>query len=140
LSFDLQITKGDLVLKNSDLSTIKGQNKLIQDILKIALTEAGSNVLQPWYGSMLSKTLIGSPLQSDIIISVAKTQLQNALETLKNLQNIQVASGQKMDPSEQLAFIKNIDIQRNQVDPRMFSVKISVLNRSFGTVSVSLNV
>lgn len=140
MSYDLKIINGDLVLKNGDLLAIKGQDKLIQDILKIALTPAGGNVLQPWYGSLLSKTLIGSPLQTDIIISIAKTQLQNALETLKNLQNLQVSSGQKMDPSEQLAFIKNINIERNRIDPRIFSVQINVLNKAFGTVSTSLNV
>jgi phage baseplate assembly protein W len=140
LSFDLKIVNGDLVLKNGDLASIKGKDKLIQDILKIALTPAGGNVLQPWYGSLLQRTLVGSPLQTDIITSVAKTQLQNALETLKNLQNLQVSAGQKVDPSEQLAFIKDINIERNRVDPRQFRIQIVVLNRAFGTVSVSLNV
>lgn len=140
MSFDILISNGDLVIKNGDIATVSGQNKLIQDILKIALTTAGSNVLQPWYGSLISKTLIGSYLSNDIIISVAKSQLQNALDTLKNLQNIQAASGQRVSPSEQISFITNLSIVRNTIDPRLFTVVISVLDRSFGKVSASFNV
>jgi phage baseplate assembly protein W len=140
MSFDLKITNGDLVIQNGDLSTIKGTDKLIQDILKIALTTAGANVLQPWYGSLVSKTLIGSALRTDIISSYAKSQLQTAIETLKKLQNIQVSSGQKMTPDEQIAFIKDISIQRDSSDPRNFRVSIQVLNRVFGKVAAYFSV
>ena len=137
MSFDLKVVNGDLVLSNGDVGTITGNNKLVQDLLKIALTTAGANVLQPWYGSLISRTLIGSYLDSNIIISVAKNQLQYAVENLKNLQNIQVSSGQKVTPDEQIAFINDISITRNTVDPRIFSVVIRVLSRSFGRVAAS---
>jgi hypothetical protein len=140
MSYDLLVSNGDLVIKNADIATVKGKDKLIQDLLKIALTTAGSNVLQPWYGSLISRTLIGSYLDSDIIFSVAKTQLQNAIQNLKNLQNIQVASGQRMTPDEQISFVSDISIIRNTVDPRLFSVIIKVLDRSFGRVAASFNV
>lgn len=137
MSFDLKVVNGDLVLSNGDVGTITGNDKLVQDLLKIALTTAGSNVLQPWYGSLISRSLIGSYLDSNIIISVAKNQLQYAVENLKNLQNIQVSSGQKVTPDEQIAFINDISITRNTVDPRIFSVVIRVLSRSFGRVAAS---
>lgn len=140
MSFDLAILNGDLVIKGSDLATIRGRDKLIQDVLKIALTSAGSNVLQPWYGSLVSKSLIGSYLDSDIIFSVAKTQLQNAITNLKNLQNLQVASGQKLTPDEQISFINDISIGRSNVDPRLFQVVIKILDRSFGRVTAFFNV
>lgn len=140
MSFDLLIKNGDLVIQQGDLTSIKGRNKLIQDLLKIALTTAGGNVLQPWYGSLISKTLIGSHLDSDIIFSAAKSQLQNAIENLKNLQNIQAASGQRVSPDEQISFISDISVIRNTIDPRIFSVIIKVLDRSFGRVSASFNV
>jgi hypothetical protein len=140
MSFDLQVTNGDLVLVNGDLGTVTGSNKLVQDLLKIALTTAGANVLQPWYGSLISRTLIGSFLNSDITVSVAQNQLQNAIENLQNLQNIQVSSGQKMDPAEQIAFISNISIVRNTVDPRLYSVTINVISRAFGKVTASFTV
>jgi hypothetical protein len=138
VSFDLQILNGDLVVgSNGDFAAITGKQKLIQDLLKIALTTAGSNPLQPWYGSLISKTLIGSFLQSDITITMAKTQLQNCIENLKNLQALQVSSGQKMTPDEQIAFISNISVNRNTIDPRIFSVSISVLDKAYGKANAS---
>lgn len=137
MSFDLKIKNGDLVIKDSDLDTVNGADKLVQDLLKVALTTAGANILQPWYGSLVSRTLIGSYLQSDIIFAIAKTQLQNSVESLKTLQNIQISTGQKVTPDEQIAFINDISIIRNSADPRIFQVVIKVLNRSFGRVSAA---
>jgi hypothetical protein len=137
MSFDLAVKAGDFVIKNSDLQTIKGTDKLVQDILKIAMTEAGSNPLQPWYGSLVSKSLIGSYLQIDITVAMAKSQLQNAIENLQNLQSLQVKSGQRVDPSEQISFIKDINVSQNTIDPRIWEVRIIVLNRVFGKVVAS---
>lgn len=137
MSFDLKVSNGDLVIQGSDLGIVKGTNKLVQDLLKIALTASGSNVLQPWYGSLISRTLIGSFLNSDIVFAVARTQLQTAIDNLKNLQNLQVASGQKVTPDEQIAFVNDISIVRNTIDPRLFSVTIKVLDRAFGRVAAT---
>lgn len=138
MSFDLQILNGDLVIaSNGDLGTVQGNAKLTQDLLKIALTEAGANPLQPWYGSLISQSLIGSYLSSDIVISVAQSQLQNAIQNLQNLQNLQVQSGQQTSPDEQIAFISDISIARNPTDPRFYQVIITVLTRSFGSVSAT---
>lgn len=137
MSYDLQVLNGDLVIQNGDLATIQGKAKLIQDLLKIAITTAGSNPLQPWYGSLISKTLIGSYLSSDIVISTAQSQLQVAIENLQNLQNLQVQSGQPVTPDEQISFINDISITRSTVDPRLFSVVIKVLSKSYGQVAAA---
>ena len=140
MSFDLKVLNGDLVITNSDFAIVQGNDKLVQDLLKIALTEAGGNVLNPWYGTLISKSLIGSVLQNDILLSVAQTQLQNAVENLKKLQNMQVASGQSVSPDEQIAFIQNISITQNPFDPRLYQTTINVLSRSFGKVSATFTV
>lgn len=140
MSFDLKIVNGDIVFENANLAVIRGKDKLVQDILKMALTSVGANPLQPWYGSFLSKTLIGSVLQTDIVLTYAKSQLQNSLETLKKIQNLQVAAGVKMDPSEVLSFVKDISITKNSVDPRLYQVLIVVINKAFGSVNVNLDV
>jgi phage baseplate assembly protein W len=134
MSFDLQISNGDFVLNNGDLATIINTTKLTQDLLKIATTTTGANPLQPWYGSMVGRTLVGSS-QSKIIINVAQSQLQNAIANLKALQNIQVASGQSVSPSEQIASISNISITRNTIDPRIITVTINVLSRALDRVT-----
>jgi len=137
MSFDLKILNGDLVISNSDFATVQGNDKLVQDLLKIALTEAGANVLNPWYGTLMSKSLIGSVLNSDILLSVAQTQLENAVQNLKKLQNLQVQSGQSVSPDEQIAFIKNISITQSPYDPRWYITTINVLSRAFGKVSAT---
>lgn len=135
MSFDLEVANGDLVINNGDLSTISGVTKLEQDLLKIALTEAGGNPFNKWYGTLISKSLIGFVLSPTITVAAAQNQLQNAVENLKKLQGLQVASGQKVTPDEQISFIKNISITRSDIDRRLFTVIIMVLNRTFGQVS-----
>lgn len=138
MSFDLKIINGDFVLNNGDLDIITGKDKLIQDILKICLTTPNSSIYNPWYGSFISKTLIGSVLDTNITIDMAKSQLQNALENLKKLQQLQLANSfQYVSPDEHIAGIKEIGITRNNIDPRLFSVTIKVLNRSFKQVSAN---
>ena len=135
MSFDLKLSAGDLVIKNGDLDTIANEDKLVQDILKICLTQAGSNLYQPWYGSYISKSLVGSVLDDNISFGIANSQLQNALENLKKLQELQVASGQKITPQEQIALISDISIGRNQIDPRLIEVLVKVFNKAFKLVS-----
>lgn len=139
MSYDLLISNGNLAINNGDLAQISGVQKLEQDLLKIALTESGSNPLQPWYGSLISKSLIGTNLPSGTIINVAQSQLNTAISNLQKLQNLQVSSGQVVDPREQIAFIKNISIIRNATDPRVFNITIQILNRAFGLVQAEFN-
>ena len=137
MSFDLKIFNGDLVLENADLALVTGQQKLVQDILKIALTPAGGSPLQPWYGSLINRTLVGSYLSQNVTVDTAQNQLQTAMENLQNLQKLQVASGQPVSPAEQIAFIKSIKITRNTIDPRIYQVSILVLSRAFGQVTAA---
>jgi len=140
MSFDLKISAGDLVLKNGQLDVVTGQQKLIQDILKICLTKAGTNIYQPWYGSFLSKSVIGSGLDASIMFDVARSQLQTAIENLKKVQELQSSSGQKMTPDEQISYISDISINRNQIDPRLIEVYVSVLTRAFTRANASFQI
>src|ERR1035437_4382520 len=96
MSFDLKIINKDLVLKNGQLRTVIDSEKLIQDILKICLTNVGSNQLQPGYGSFISRTLVGSPMHTSVLVQVAKSQLNSCLDNLKSLQERQVKSFQRV--------------------------------------------
>jgi len=141
LSKDLYIENGDFVIKNGDFTTITGEKKLIQDVLKICLTPVGANVLQPWYGSFINQTLIGSGLDSDTSLSVAENQLTSALENLQKLQNLQITStNQKVTPDELIAAIRDVSISQNTNDPRAYEVSITVLTKMFSKVNVSFSV
>ena len=141
MSKDLYIENGDFVIKNGDFTTITGEKKLIQDVLKICLTPVGANVLQPWYGSFINQTLIGSGLDSDTSLSVAENQLTSALENLQKLQNLQITStNQKVTPDELIASIRDVSISQNTNDPRAYEVSITVLTKMFSKVNVSFSV
>ena len=137
MSFDFRISEGDISIgANGDIAKVEDTEKLIQDILKIAITPLGGNPFYPWYGSPISKSLVGSPFPMEFISSVASSQLRNALETLMKLQKTQIAA-QIVSPFEQLAAIQETRIERNQVDPRFFTVIIKVLTRALTTAQTS---
>lgn len=140
MSFDLSIQNGDLSVVNGQLALVTGQTKLIQDILKICLTRNGSNIFQPWYGSSISNSMIGSFLAEDITLSVAKAQLQVSIENLKKVQELQASTGQKMSPDEQISYITDISINRNPIDYRLIQIKINVLTKSFSKTTVNFTV
>jgi len=140
MSFDFRIRNGDLAIgADGDLERIENTEKLIQDILKIVITPMGSNQFYPWYGSRISKSLIGQVFDHEFMSTVAASQLQNALENLQRLQQEQ-ARQQRVTPFEQLAAVKGVRIERNQVDPRYFLVVISTVTRALTEANTSLTI
>jgi hypothetical protein len=140
MSFDIKLQNGDVVLSNGDIKQVVDTEKLVQDILKITLTDIGSNPLYPWYGSSVSKSLIGSALPSNITLQIAQSQLQNSIENLKKMQSIQFNSYQKTTPDELISGILDILIDRNKRDLRLFTVNIRVLTQGLKPVQTSFNV
>ncbi len=140
MSFDLKITNGDLVIKNGDLQPVFDADKLIQDILKLCLTTAGTNPLHPWYGSFLSRTIVGNPMETPMLVQISRSQLTTALENLKGLQDLQVKTFQKVSADEQIGSILDISVIRNNVDPRLFEVKLKIVTKGFRTVSTGFRV
>lgn len=140
MSFDFRIVDRDIVIgDDGDLQQVENTEKLIQDILKIAITPLGSNQFYPWYGSPISKSMIGQILDMEFISSVASAQLQNSLEILQKLQQEQ-AKQQRVTPFEQLAAVKQVRIQRNIVDPRYFLVIIDALTRALTEAPVAFEI
>ena len=140
MSFDLQIKNGDFVIASSDLAKTTDSQKLIQDILKICLTTAGSNPIHPWYGSFISRTIIGNPNYTSVLVQIAKSQLTTALQNLKDLQELQVKSFQRMSADEQIASISDISIVKSQIDNRFFDVRIGVTTKGLKPLSTSFEV
>ena len=140
MSFDLKILNGDLVIgTNGDFGTVENTEKLIQDILKMLMTEIGSNQNFPWYGSSITSSMLGSPYDIEFIATIAENQIRSSLETLQNLQREQSLK-QIVTPSELLAAIKNINVIRNEIDPTFFSVLLSVLTKNLNVADASFNV
>jgi hypothetical protein len=140
MSYDLRLINGDLVLQNGDLRTCVNSEKLIQDILKICLTPCGSNPTQPWYGSYVSRSLVGNVLGVSITIQMAQSQLQSAIENLMALQKAQVKSGQQVSPDELIGSISSITVNRNNIDPRLFAVGVSVISKGFLPITTAFTI
>jgi len=140
MSFDLKIKNYDLSVEQGKVKTVEGTDKLIQDILKICLTEAGSNPMHPSYGSYVSKSIIGSVLENDILITIARDQLFVALQNLKSLQEMQIRSSQRVSPEEQIASILGVSVERNAIMPTLFDIRIKVAAKAFNIVSTEFNI
>jgi hypothetical protein len=140
MSIDLKIINGDLVINNGALQTVQDSEKLIQDILKICLTDVGSNPLHPSYGSFLSRSVVGNAAQTNVIVQIAQAQLNTCLTNLQQLQQLQLKSFQKVSADEQLAAITGISVLRSTYDPRLFNVKISGLTKGYQPITTAFTV
>lgn len=140
MSFDLKIISGDLVINQGLLQTVVDSEKLIQDILKICLTTAGTDPQAPWYGSYISRTLIGNPNQTSMLVQIAKSQLNTALTNLQQLQTTQVKSFQRVSADEQLAAITDISVIQNTINPTFFQITISGLTKGFKPITTAFMV
>jgi len=140
MSFDFKIRDGDIAIDaDGEIEKVEDTEKLIQDILKITITPIGSNQFYLWYGSRIGKSLIGNVFNYEFTSSMATTQLQNALENLQRLQQEQ-AKHQRVTPFEQLAAIRGVRVERNQVDPRYFLIVINALTRALTEANTSLTI
>lgn len=140
MSFDLKIINGDLVINQGDLQQVVDSEKLIQDILKILLTDVGSNPLHPSYGSYLSRSVVGNALQTQVVVQIAKSQINSCLVNLQYLQQLQIKSFQKVSADEQLAAVTGISVVRSAFDPRLFTVKVAGVTKGFQPVTTAFTI
>lgn len=140
MSFDLKIINGDLVINQGDLQQVVDSEKLIQDILKILLTDVGGNPLHPSYGSYLSRSVVGNALQTQVVVQIAKSQINSCLTNLQYLQQLQIKSFQKVSADEQLAAVTGISVVRSAFDPRLFTVKVSGVTKGFQPITTAFTI
>lgn len=130
MSFDLKLINGQIILKKTgDVDIVSNSEKLEQDVIKIAVTPLGGNKLHSWYGSILSKTLVGMPFDLELAQNLSADQLTSSLETLRILQ-INQSQQQNVSASEAISSVLGVDFERNQKDFRQLSVYIKILSRS----------
>ena len=140
MSYDIKISTGDLVFQNGDLKKVRDSEKLIQDILKLCVTTAGTNPLAPWYGSFLSRTIVGNAMDTDMLVQISKSQLNAALENFKGLQDLQVKTFQNVTADEQLGAILDISVVRNANDFRLFDVRIKAVTKGLKPITTAFRV
>ncbi len=127
MSYDLKIgPKGDLVIENGLIQTVTDNDKLVQDIIKILLTDLGENKFHPNYGSKVGALEIGSVPDQDLLKQDLTASAETAIRKLMQLQRTQ-AQKQFLTPGETIIDILDVSVDRDQIDPRLYNIFISVV-------------
>ena len=140
MSFDLSIEKGDIkISRNGSIGTISGNSKLKQDIVKILLTDFGDNKFHPRYGSHIGALKVGHHADSRLMALDIESSARNALKNLMALQRSQ-SRRQALAPGETIVDILNVTVKRDDVDPRLYNIFVSVLTQELTEVSSFVSV
>jgi hypothetical protein len=139
MSFDLKILRGRLVVENGDVKPIFDNEKLVQDVIKILLTEEGDNSFHPGYGSRIGALKLGHVGDEDLLVSDLSSSAERAIRKLISIQRAQ-SRRQFLSPGETIIDINNISVSRNDLDPRSYTIFISVLTQELTVVNESINI
>lgn len=119
---DAQFTSG------KQIRLLEGTDKLIQGILKILLTPLGSSLEDSGYGTNLDSG-VGSKLQQENYADL-RTGVFNALE------HYQQMNQDNDNPDEIIQEIDEVKAVRDDIDPRVILIYISVITQSGKLVNV----
>lgn len=134
MSFDLKIKNGDIVIDpNGSLSTVFGNSKIRQDIIKILLTRNGENRFHPRYGSDLGALKIGEVSDEKMMELDLQRSVEDAIKYLMSLQSYQ-SKKQVLSSGEIISAIRGISSDRDSEDPRLYNIYISVLTQKLDIV------
>ena len=140
MSFDLTLNKGDIKIdKTGEVSVVSSNSKLRQDIIKILLTETGDNKFHPDYGSQVGSLKIGSTSDARLVEADLNTSANKALRNLMALQRSQ-SRRQKLSPGEVIVQVLDVSVARDELDPRMYNIFVSVLTQALDQVKSNITV
>lgn len=140
MSFDLKIVGGDIAIgRDGDLETVFDNKKLRQDIVKILLTRVGENKFHPSYGSKVGALEVGFVPDRELIEMDLNSSVEDAIKYLIRAQQNQ-QKYQYLTPGEIIVGIKNINVERDLADPRMYNVNISVFTKKLTTITETIPV
>jgi phage baseplate assembly protein W len=140
MSFDLQLYKGDLKLtKDGKISIVTRNSKLRQDIVKILLTQRGSVKYHKSYGSAVGALRVGHYTDERLMKMDIEASAKTAIKMLIALQRAQ-SKRQTLSPAEVICDVKKVRVERDQADPRLYNIFISVLTKELSEITESITV
>ena len=140
MSFDLKIEGGDIKIDvDGTLSTVYDNYKLRQDIIKILLTKLGENKFHPNYGSEVGAIEIGYVDDPELLELDLKASVEESISKLISLQKSQ-SLRQYISPGERIIGILNVSAERDTVDPRLYSIFITVQTGALSPITESVTV
>lgn len=110
-------------------------NLLYQSVLKIVLTEAGSNIYFPWYGSSVSRSIGAKAIAG--IEAALRESVQASLRNLQAQQTEQTKY-QVVTPKERLFSVDSLTVTPSSDDPTVFLIEIQVRSYSFDPVNITI--
>ena len=140
MSFDLALTRGDIKIEaNGAVKAVAGNSKLRQDIIKILLTELGDNKFHPKYGSYIGSLQIGHHADAKLVSLDLESSARNAIRILMSLQRSQVRR-QALTPGERIIDVLDVSVARDDIDPRLYNIFVSVLTQELTEVRDNVTV
>jgi hypothetical protein len=140
MSFDLTLERGDIKISaDGTIDTVSGNSKLRQDIIKILLTEIGDNRFHPKYGSYIGALQIGHYADGKLVSLDLEGSARKAIRNLMALQRAQ-GKRQKLTPGEIIIDILKVSVSRDEVDPRLYNIFVSVLTKRMTEVRSNVTV
>ena len=109
------------------------------DIIIILLTELGDNKYHPKYGSYIGSLQIGHHADSKLMSLDLESSARTAVRNLMSLQRSQ-ARRQNLSPGEIIMDIIDISVSRDDADPRLYNIFISVLTQELTEVRDNITV
>ena len=140
MSFDLKIENGDIKIEiDGAMSTVYDNTKLRQDIIKILLTKLGENKFHPNYGNQIGVIDIGYVDDYELVELDLKSSVEDAIKKLIALQRGQSLK-QYISPAERIVAILDISAKRDTIDPRLYSIFITVQTGAISAITESVTV
>lgn len=140
MSFDLKIQNGDLSIgSDGDVNFVIGNQKVLQEIKKIILTDIGENRFHPFYGSKVGALSVGSIVDYNFLSSELKRSVAESINNLMRLKESQ-SRFQALNPSEVIISLDQVSAERDLVDPRVWSIFISVTVQSLDEINTVVKI
>lgn len=106
---------------SNDLTTIDGTTRLAQDIIKILITERGTNTILPLYGTNL-QSLVGQKMDLQFLQGQVLSEVTDALLILQALNQT------NPDLDQQIQTLQSIQV--NLETPRQIGIQLVVITKS----------
>ena len=132
MSTEVQLYKGDIYIENGQVRQIVDEEKLIQQMSKLLMTQKGG-FFHPEYGSNIY-TLIGKAQTPDVLEPLAEDHVRTEIGYY---QSIQRAQELMQDMSNDEVVLRVLKVTLTLVATTAFKLDMDVMNRRGAFVNVS---
>lgn len=116
-------------LSSKDMSTVRDEELLLQNVEKYVITKIQSNPFHSWIGTTLH-TIVGSKIVDvDLLTTRMTEQVNSAINKLKTVQRQLQASGREVTPGELFGDLLSLTVTQMK-DPSAFNIMVKFTAQS----------